>query len=464
MSLLVLLFLFFPATVRCDEVHSAPEVQEQSVAEAATAPQAARRSVFVEFPILDLPDNVQDGLRVPSMQQSLATGAAFYETSHAAIQSAFGRRTRWAKAATALFDYVTTVEVALPFGDAWVHEEFHRAVLGNRGIDSHNDVYNLEVGAESIAVSHVDDEDLIRLKRDHPADMVRLGATGIEGEQLMIQRLQKQRFFGKSDAWHLPIYWLVKGNSWAYLFSGADPEVDEDTATANQEDGSNVKRRDFTGHDFNAWVYDLFRPDEPYVARGVHPSGVGVDRYRATSHLTAEERDYLDKQGMLALINFADPNLFGVNGWSMRFNGRPVQMNVTASHFLTSFGYSIDANVFLRSGERNLFFVLRNYANRERNFPGVEAQLVDYPVTLLGRAVTISPRVVLWSQPKNQLFRGAEGSAGGAAALRVDWPATRRFGAFAEVETKTAGWLAGNVHLDANTSVRFGGTMRLQFD
>jgi hypothetical protein len=29
--------------------------------------------------------------------------------------------------------------------------------------------------------------------------------------------------------------------------------------------------------------------------------------------------------------------------------------------------------------------------------------------------------------------------------------------------TTTAGWLAGNVHLDANTAVRFGATMRLTF-
>ena len=446
--LLIVLSLFFLRSARCEE---------------AAKPLTDGQRVHIELPILDLPDNYEGELRVPSMQQSLATGAAFYETSHAAIQSMFEDRSRWGKAATALFDLVTTSQIVLPFGDAWVHEEFHRAVLSNRGIDSYNDVYEMELSPDSIAVSHVRDEDLIRLKRDHPADMVRLGAAGIEGEHLLVQRLQKQRFFHGSTAWHVALYWLVRANSAAYLFSGADPEVDEHTDRANEEDGSDVERRDFTGHDFNGWVYDLFRPTEPYAARGVHPSMVGIDRYRKTAHLTEEERDYLDRQGYLAFVNFADPNLFGVDGWSTTFNGRRVDMNVTASHVLTSFGYAIDANVFLRSGERGLFVVLHSYSNAERHFPGIEAQLVDVPATLFGHAVTLSPRVALWSQPENQLFRDTEGAAGGAASLRVDWARTGRFGAFAELETKTSGWLAGNVHLDANTSVRLGATVRLQF-
>lgn len=427
----------------------------------ALAGDEPNHTAWIDIPLLDLPENL-DGT-VPSMQQSLGVGAAFYETSHAAIQSAFGERRGWARAATALFDYVTTAELILPGGDAWVHEEFHRAVMSNHGISSFNDVYKLELSPDAIAVSRVKDDDLIRLKRERPADMVRLGAAGIEGENLMVQRLQKQRFFRRSTAWHLPLYWIVKGNSWFYLFSGAEPEVDEDTDIMNAEDGADIDVRDFTGHDFNGWVYDLFRPDEPYAARGVHPSGVGIDRYRKTSHLTDEERDYLDRQGTLALLNFADPNLLGFEGWSASIGGRRVDMNVTASHFLTSFGYAVDANVFLRSGKRNLFVVLHHYANRERSFPGVEAELIDYPVTIRGRAMTITPRLALWSQPANQMFRDTDASAGGAAALRVDFAPSRRVGTYVELETKTAGWMAGNVHLDANTSVRFGATVRLAF-
>ncbi len=40
--------------------------------------------------------------------------------------------------------------------------------------------------------------------------------------------------------------------------------VFDSTHDAVREEGADVKRRDFVGLDFTAWVYDLFRPDEPY--------------------------------------------------------------------------------------------------------------------------------------------------------------------------------------------------------
>jgi hypothetical protein len=253
------------------------------------------QSVNVEIPILDV-----DG--TPSMEQSLSLTTAVYETSHAAIEKAYGDRDVSTKLTIGLFDLATTFEVPLPLSSVWLHEEFHRGVLANRGIGSHNDVYDFNLGAESIAVSHIRDEQLVRLKREHPADQVRLGAAGIEGELQLVQRLEKDQFFRDTKAWHLPLYWLTKVSTVGYVFSGADEESDVDTDEMNLEDGPNVPRRDFTGHDFNGWVYDLFRPDEPYEARGIHPSGVGIDRYRKSTHMTAEERAYLNRQGKLAFI------------------------------------------------------------------------------------------------------------------------------------------------------------------
>ncbi len=46
--------------------------------------------------------------------------------------------------------------------------------------------------------------------------------------------------------------------------------------------------------------------------------------------------------------------------------------------------------------------------------------------------------------------------------MRVRYPTARRFGVFADVEGKTAGWVAGNVSLDANVAVRVGASLRLQ--
>lgn len=279
---------------------------------------------------------------------------------------------------------------------------------------------------------------------------------------MLTERLQKDHFFGRSNAWHLPLYWLVKLGTWSYVASGATHGADTDTDEMNREDATDVARRDFTGHDFNGWVYDLFRPDEPYTARGIHPSGVGVNRYRKSTDMTDAERVFLHRQGRLSLINFLDPNLVGIDGTDVHLAGHALTLNANAAHFLTSFGYTIDANVFLRDDTRHKMFVtLHNYVNGERNFPGLEVELLDHPVTVRGRQFTITPRLGVWLQPENQRFRDTDASAGGLASLRVAVPVRGHIGSFVELETKSAGWVAGNVHLDPATAVRFGVTARV---
>lgn len=427
------------------------------------APLAAQAGAppRLELPLLDAPYNLAHGYRAPSMQQSRSVTTSFYEASHYGIQKAWGDRKWLARGSILLFDYFTFV---LPFAGIWLHEEYHRAVMGHRGIDSFNDVYKFNLFPDVIAVSHVLDEDLIRLKRDRPAEQVRLGAAGIEGEQQLVLQLEKNQFFRDTRGWHLPLYWLTTFGNWGYVFSGTLPDANEWTAESNQQDGANVAVRDFTGHDFTAWVYDLFRPGEPYEARGVHPSGVGIDRYRKPADLTPEELEFLELQGHLALLNFLDPNLFGLYGlrFSNPFSGRPVKVNARAGHMLTSFGYTIDANIFFRQDAFNLFLVLHSYTNGAQRFPGADVQVIDLPVTIRGKQVALSPRAAVWLQPHKQEFRAASGVLGGLAAIRVDYPLAARFGSYMELEGKTAGWVAGNVHLDRNLSLRLGVTASLR--
>lgn len=427
----------------------------------STGPLPGADALRLDLPLLDAPYNLAHGVRLPSMAQSLAVSEGFYELSHGGIQRAWGRRKTLGRLSVGAFDLL--LAYYLPGGDAWLHEEFHRAVMGNRGIDSFNDVYRFDLDAETIAVSHVDDADLVRLKAEHPAEQVRLGVAGIEGEYLLVQRLEKNRFLGRSRAFHLPQYWLAKANSLFYVSSGPTAEADSLTDEMNAEDGPDVEVRDFTGHDFTAWVYDLHRPDEPYAARGVHPSGVGIDRYVRASDLTDEERAYLKRQGRLQRLNFLDPNLLGLHGFTVRgpAGGRPLRFNASAGHVLTSFGHTVDLNLFLRQGDRNLFVALHRYENGARTFPGVDAELLDLPVRVGGRGLLVSPRLALWMQPAGQSFRTREAKPGALAALRVVRPGSSRWGTFAEVEAKTAGWVAGNVNLDPNVSVRLGGSLTL---
>ncbi len=145
--------------------------QADSLSVSAVGPPDPRPpGLRLDVPLLDAPYNIRHGLRAPSMQQSLALTEGFYEASHAGIQAAWGKHKWLGRGSVALWDYFT---IALPLADAWVHEEFHRAVLGNRGIDSFNDVYKLDLSADAIAVSHVKDGDLVRLKSEHPAEPLR---------------------------------------------------------------------------------------------------------------------------------------------------------------------------------------------------------------------------------------------------------------------------------------------------
>jgi hypothetical protein len=419
-----------------------------------SATLASAQTPRIDVTLFDAPYNTERGVRAPSMQQSLDLSTARYEGLHGGIEKLFGKRKRLGRVAIVFADLATTVEVALPISSVWVHEEFHRAAMGRRGIDSHDDVYDFNIGSDWIAVSHVRDEDLARLKREHPAEWVRVNEAGIEGELMLVRDLERRRFFGQSRAWHLPLYWITKLGTIGYVQSGSWDDADGDVDQMNVDDGANVARRDFTGHDFLGWVYDLHRPHEAYEARGLHPSGVGIDRYRKRSHLTDAERAYLKKMGRMQLLNLADPFLFGVNdGIAV---GKGVRLTAGLSDYLTSFGDTIDTSVLARRGDTKVAMTIHAYRNGERSFPGADVELLDHAVTAAGRSWQVSPRIALWTQPKDQRFDTRESSLGALAGVRVRTAVTRRFGAFVDVETKSAGWVAGSAYLDRNTSVRVG--------
>jgi hypothetical protein len=163
------------------------------------------------------------------------------------------------------------------------------------------------------------------------------------------------------------------------------------------------------------------------------------------------------------VINFLDPNLFGISGVTVTnpWSGGALRLNATASHYLTSFGHTIDLNVFVKEDITNLFVTLHRYTNGARSFLGADAMLIDSPFSVAGVALEVSPRVALWLQPEAQAFRTTSSQPGGLVSLRVRPTTSNRISSFAEIEGKTAGWVAGNVHLERNVSLRLGGSVRL---
>jgi hypothetical protein len=218
-------------------------------------------------------------------------------------------------------------------------------------------------------------------------------------------------------------------------------------------EGTNIEIRDFTGLDFTAWVYDLFRPSESYSDRGISSSGVGIRRYRQTSDLSKEELDYLKKMGKMQWINVISPMMFYVN--SIKVNN-DFRFNFGLFHYLTSFGYDLGSNFFIDYKQNKIFFALHNYHNLHNNFYGVEAQLIDKELLIGNNTLLFTPSLHLWSQPKNQEFKTSDSELGGKAEIDVSAKLGRTWRPYIVMSAKTNGWVAGDVYLNSNFGVMIG--------
>jgi hypothetical protein len=435
--------------------------------EAAEAPQSpiplaksAQPVLILELPLVDHPFNWSDGYTAPSMQQSLHITKDLYQYSHYKFSQWFESRPVASALATIGFDVVS---IWLPFGAAWLHEEWHRAVMSTRGISSFNEIYEFPLFAETISVKHVKDEDLIRLKQEYPADMVRLHAAGIEAQYELNFALEKDRFYLQPATLDDAILWINYINNISYMYACASDQSNTITDEILQNEDDDISQRDFTGLDCNAWVYDLFRPDEPYELRGTHPSGVGIQRYIRYDDLTDEEQSYLNTNFKLSFLNLIDPFLYRFEFFTATnpFNRQPFRWNTTLRHHLTSFGYSIDANVFYQQNSVNAIAIAHHYVNKNRFFPGLELALIRFPVSVFGTHLPLSVRTALWLQPKDQQFDTGESKLGGIATATLHLPINKQWGTYLEMEAKTQGWVAGNVYLQDNVSVRLGVAVKL---
>jgi len=439
---------------------------------------SAQSSIFyprlkLDLPLFDFPYQIDAMNTVghgffgsyvnPSMNQSLALATDLVSSLNFGMQyfyenSKINERVKGGLYIAGL-GFGTLLISYLPGGDGWLHEEYHRAVMTHYGINSFNGMNLFPLGAEIISVDHIKDKDLVRLKAKSPADMVRLQAAGIEGEYLLINNLQRNNFFYEQQLPNYWLYWMVTVNSHFYIYMSASPsDVDVKTAKMNMLE-TKIASRDFTGFDMTGWVYDLFRPNEPYEARGVHPSGVGINRYRTTKDLTDKELNYLIGQAYLHFVNYLSPMLYGFSSIPLGNNG--LTGNFAMRHLLTSFGSDISSLVFLKYGDLNFAFALHNYLNYKNYFPAIEAELVDYPFHLTGDFLMLfSPRIIIGMQPENQKFKTGTPEFLGLFGLRVDFVISQNFLPFVDLTAKTDGWVAGNVYLDKNVSCRVGVSFR----
>jgi len=403
------------------------------------------------------PGSLMQGYGNPGMNQSLSLTTTIYSSVHFGIRQIFTakndtviKRRFWYYSSLLLSDFLLSYA---PGGDGWLHEEYHRAVLSRFHVNSFNEMNTFPIGASLISVNHITDEDLIRFKKESPTDFIRMHVSGIEGEYLMIDRLQRQNFFHHQNLNHQLLYILTSLNSMLYVQNCANPAFADTTTQQMNRKETDLSKRDFTGLDFLGWTYDLFHPDEPYQNRGVHPLGNGINRYIKTTDLTSDQLLYLKKQGFFQWLNLISPMMFFNKPF---YTGSGYAFNIAVRHLLTSFGNDISFNLFLQKNRKNLIFVFHNYNNYDHYFPAIELEWYEHPVTFSRNKFLISPRIIAGIQPKAGSFTTNQSEFLGYAGCRIDWMTQTMIKPYFQVEAKTKGWIAGNAYLKANASFCLG--------
>ncbi len=448
------------------------------------------RALFLELPLFDLPYQFDaaktvnsgnadfkgflEGYANPGMHLSLDITADLYTGLHGGIGKLFNADSlrRYGFGKRLLFGLALCGADAVTFWCpgflGWEHEEYHRAVMSRFQVNSYNGMNDFPVGSELVSVTGVRDEDLARFKRESPADFIRMHVSGSEGEYALVERLRRNNFFYDQRLINVGLYYLAMFNSIAYVkMCGMPWLADAETDEANSTEKT-IDSRDFTGMDFLGWTYDLFRPDEPYAHRGIHPSGIGINRYIKTTDLTQEQLRYLKKQGNLQLLNLISPDIIGSNRFGLNLDKISLSRSglfgtLALHHYLTSFGNDISCTVFLRDKIKKVILGIHSFQNYCRSFPAIEVQMLDFERPVFSRALFISPRIMLGIQPYNQGFMTSRCAFLGLAECRFELATSLKaiFNPFVEFSAKSKGWVAGNEFLDKNFSLRCGIASRL---
>jgi hypothetical protein len=425
-----------------------------------SAPPLARSGRFrPRLSLVDAPFNFSGG--VPSMQQALDAqevvmggGSWAIDLLGERIEQRTRPLVRYLVEIPMLIAWAGLGATVLPGGDAWMHEEWHRAILSKHGVSSFNGVYEFRLFSQYIYVKHVSDEGLAFIKDNHPRDFVRLAAAGMEAQVADTLRLRREIFFDRRRPGRdLPRLWFNVLSVSAYLHMCSSIRSEEGVGDAVKE--LDVAERDFVGLDCSSWIYDLENDRQPYAERGIHPSGIGIDRYRYVDQLSPEGQSYLRRATVLSLLNFASPQLFGVE--HLPVPGRPEdRWNLAFSHQLTSFGQALGGHLFASIAGWNVGATYHHYLNGERGFPGLELMLIRMPLPTQAVSAHLSAGAQLWLQPVEGRFRDTSAQLGGGGRVELAVDVLPRLAVFIELDAKSAGWVTGNVYLDPAVQGRLG--------
>jgi len=456
-----------------EKIHGEIEeiTQEETAQKETTIKTAEKIELKIDFPLFDLPyqANIMNSVDSNffrtygslSMNQSLSLTVGAYTSMHYGLKKLYDSLDL-APAWKNIIYYGSTVTgifcfgYLLPLGYPWMKNEYIRTTTSLYGIHTRNDYWSGFAG--------VTDAQLSYLKENAPYDFIRMAATGHEAYNIFSDTLIRKYFFYSLD----DLSWLSALAATLINFGLNGSQIMINKSGLNNADASiqekyrydkDQKDRSLTGFDIVNWCYELFRSGEPYANRGYHPSGDGsIARYISFNQLTNDEEKYLVKQSFLSYLNFVSPLLYGVNAIPLGKSG--LEGNFALRHYLTSFGTDITANVFLKKNQFNMAFTYHNYQNYEHYFPAIEAEMVDYPLSIGKLIFFLSPRVLIGMQPAGQEFKTRSPEFLGLFGLRVDFMVQKNIFPYLDFAAKTDGWVAGNEYLDKSVSVRLGISLR----
>jgi hypothetical protein len=465
-------FIFFLITISMLLAQEDTRQTEESDKE-----QKDKSVLKIDMPFFDLPYQVDiidsvDGYFPQSygslsMAQSLALTTDMYFAMHYGLKKMYDHldfKPFWNKA----IYYGTTAAgilafaYILPYGYPWMKNEYIRTIPSRYGILTQNNTWSGFCG--------ITDSQLSYLKENAPYDFIRMNAAGHEAYILFSDTLIRNFFYYNPNdlSWitALVATWIDMGvNSSPFI----QYDIQNTTGTTlidleyyiekRYKNDKAQETRALACFDMLNWGYELFHPDEPYAARGLHPSGDGsVARYITFEQFSDDEMKYLVKHSYLSLLNYVSPLLFGFRTIPLGNSG--LEGNFALHHYLTSFGTDITASVFLKKKPFNMAFTYHSYQNYNNYFPAIEAELVDFPLTIGKLEMFLSPRLLIGMQPKDQVFKTDSPEFLGLFGLRADFKVNKNILPYFDFTVKTKGWVAGNEYLDTNVNVKLGVSLR----
>ena len=412
----------------------------------------------LKIPLLELPTNLENNGHWPGM----LTSQTVAEDLHLLVM---GGHMKWAEQAKSRHELIwlhhDIAQAFLFLADGWMHEEWHRAVLAKHEISSVNNMLNPAVVFSGNGLVDVDgllDSELSALKQNAPADMVRMSLAGMEGQQELVhnlveysffqeERRSKKKFFGQVSTSKLHtdiIFFLNQANNFMYMNACATGGLEDQIAELERVELTQ-RSRDFTGADCNAWVYDLFRPNEPYENRGPHSSGDGIDRYIDLDEMSEEEQDFLTTAYWSQMLNFIHPMTLNFDGWEHSDGIWAINLR----HAMIPFGVSYDVEGRWTTSNGQYTAALRNGIAQSSYHPTVEFEWRKLELGTFGFGL----QTALWWQPEDLLFTTTKGKLGGSIAFKNDFTIAGNWDWSNHLVLKTQGFQYGALYMERNASL-----------